>query len=334
MAYCGIRISRLSFVACICGAAAIALGACGSVGSARAGRSSGVADVAYAGSLELLNEKTIGPAFARSSGFSYLGRGGGSLGLSNEIRGGEIASNVFESIGAAPILSLEPRLTRWYVRIAASPIVVAYNQAGPYARQLSEIARGAKPLADLFSILSSPGFHLGRTNPNTDPQGQAFYEMVELAQRRLRLPTTTVASVLGSVDNPAQVFSETALEARLTSGQLDAASAFLSQAIQLHLPYILLPSVINFGNPKLAATYARAMLQLPNGKVVHGAPLVVDATVLGRVDSAAAQAFIAYQFSHQGQSELQKGGYQLLPPLIVGSNVPGEVRNAIDKLHS
>jgi molybdate/tungstate transport system substrate-binding protein len=287
-----------------------------------------VADVAYAGSLELLNERTVGPGFSRSTGYGYLGRGAASFGLSREIVAGEISPNVFESIGAAPLAPLEPTKAHWYVSFASSPLVVVYNPHSSFALTLDRIRRGRLPLARLFSVLASKNFLLGRTNPNTDPQGQAFYEMIELGVQRYRLPGRLVKAILGSVDNPAQVFSETSLEARLEAGQLDAASAFRSQAIQLHLPYIALPGAINFGDPKLTSDYAQASVQLSNGRRVHGVPLVVDATVIGRHDERAADAFIRYLLSPVGRQEYAQSGYSVFPPIFAGTQIPRSIRNA------
>lgn len=291
----------------------------------------GTADVAYAGSLQLLNEKVIGPEFTKATGYAYQGRGGGSFGLSKEILASEITPNVFESVGAAPIEALEPKLTTWYVQFASSPIVVAYNPSGRYGPQLAAIAKGKQPLASLFTLMDQPGFRLGRTNPETDPQGQAFYEMVELAQARLGLPAGTARGILGPVDNPSQVFAETALEARLQAGQLDAASAFLSQAVQLHLPYIPLPSSIDFGDPALAGSYSAATLTLPDGRTLHGVPLVLDITTLGVRDRRAAAAFVAFVLSPAGRRALRAGGYQLLAPTASGrtSDIPLEVRDEL-----
>ncbi len=304
--------------------------ACGS-GPSPGGASQKTADVAYAGSLELLNEKTIGPAFTKATGYGYEGRGGGSFGVAQEIVSKEISPDVFESIGAAPIALLEPKFTSWCVEVAASPIVVAYNPDSPFASQLREIAIGRLPLPRLFSLMAQPGFHLGRTNPNTDPQGQAFYEMVELAQTHYHLATDTTSKVLGSLDNPSQVFAETALEARLEAGQLDAASAFLSQAIQLHLPYIKLPSGIDFGDPSLASMYAKASVTLSDGKVADGVPLIVDATVLSGNGPAAGASFVSYLLSPAGRNEFVKGGYSLVTPKILGdaSAAPKVVRDAV-----
>jgi molybdate/tungstate transport system substrate-binding protein len=297
-------------------------------GAAATGRS-GSANVAYAGSLEYLNEKVIGPAFSSKTGYGYQGQGAGSLALSQEIKAGEITPNVFESIGAAPITALGPSFTRWYLSVASSPIVVAYNKDSRYAKQLSAIARGKKPLADLFALMAQPRFLLGRTNPNTDPQGQAFYEMLELAQSYLHLPKGTAQKVLGPLNNPSQVFAETELEARLQAGQLDASSAFLSQAVQLHLPYVALPAAINFGSPSLATRYAKAALTLSDGMTVHGVPLIVDVTTIGKTDAAAAQAFISYLLSSAGRHYLKAGGYQLIDPEVHGTGVPSSVRRAL-----
>lgn len=293
------------------------------------GTAQGVADVAYAGSLQFLNERVVGPAFTKATGVAYRGRGAGAIGLAKEIQSGEINPNVFESIGTEPIKSLEPRFTRWYVQDAASPIVLAYNPKGPFASRLAAIAKGTKPLSDLFSLLAKPGFHLGRTNPNTDPQGQAFYEMVELAISTYHLPSDTLTKVLGSVSNPSQIFAETALEARLEAGQLDAASAFRSQAVQLHLPYVPLPASIDFGDPSLASHYAKATLKLANGKVVHGSPLVVDVTAIGTHDSSAADAYLAYVLSPAGRSAFAANGFTLLPLRALGDAgaIPKVVRH-------
>lgn len=295
--------------------------------------SSGTASVAYAGSLQDLNETVIGPDFTKATGYQYSGRGGGSLAVAQEISSGEIAPNVFESIGAKPIKPLEPKFTSWYVQFAASPIVLAYNPSSRYASQLAAYASGKKPIAGLFSLLQTKGFKIGRTDPNIDPQGAAFIEMLELAQMDYHLPADTVSKILGgqpaSSSSP-QIFDETALEPRLQAGQLDAASAFLSQAVQLHLHYIRLPDSINLGDPAFAASYARASVKLTNGTVSTGGPLVVDITTIGKPTKAGI-AFIKYVLSARGLALHRAAGYTLLTPTIGGdaSAVPAAVKSEL-----
>ncbi len=339
-------LPRYALVAVIT-AAGLALAACGGSSSASSGGSpgsatasasakpSGTANVAYAGSLANLNEKVIGPAFAKATGYAYLGRGAGSLALSQEIASGEISPNVFESIGGKPIEALEPKFTSWYVQFAASPIVVAYNPQSPYASQFKAIASGSKPLSDLFTLMQQPNFKLGRTDPNLDPQGQAFIEMLMLAQAQYHLPASALQKILrgapGSA-NSATIFEETALEPRLQAGQLDAASAYLPQAIQLHLPYIALPSTINLGDPAQKAHYESVSFKLASGTLAQGKPLAVDITVIGKTDQAAANAFAAYVLSPAGLALHKQGGYVLLTPKLTGSlsSVPAAVRKELN----
>lgn len=296
--------------------------------------SKGTANVAYAGSLTNLNEKVVGPAFTKATGDPYLGRGAGSKALSQEIASGEIAPNVFESVGGKPIEALEPKFTSWYVSFAASPIVVAYNPSSKYASQFKAIASGSKPITDLFTLMEQPGFKLGRTDPNLDPQGGAFILMLMLAQKQYHLPADTVTKIIqgapASANSPT-IFDETALEPRLQAGQLDAASAYLPQAIQLHLPYITLPASINQGDPALKAQYATVSFKLASGEVAQGKPLVISITTIGKKDQAAADAFVAYVLSPAGLALHKQGGYILLPPKLTGnmSAVPAAVRKEL-----
>ena len=329
-----IAVAGLAAAACGGGSGSASGTASGSASPAAA-KPSGTANVAYAGSLENLNEKVVGPAFSKATGYSYQGRGAGSLALSQEIASGEISPNVFESIGGKPIEALEPKFTSWYVQFAASPIVVAYNPKSKYAAQLKAIASGSKPLSDLFTLVQTPGFRLGRTDPNVDPQGQAFVEMVMLAQHQYHLPGSAVQKILqgapGSANSP-EIFDETALEPRLQAGQLDAASAFLSQAVQLHLPYIALPTSINLGDPAQAAQYATASFKLANGTLAQGKPLTVTITVIGKTDQAAADAFAAYVLSPAGLALHRQGGYVLLKPTAFGAaaSIPAAVKKELN----
>lgn len=277
--------------------------------------------MAYAGSLLYLMEKVVGPAFTSSTGYHYSGRGAGSLALSKEISSGEITPNVFMSVGSNPIRALEPKFTSWYVRFAASPVVLAYSPSSRFAPELNAIAAGTRQVSDLFNVLATPGFRLGRTDPNVDPQGQAFIEMLQLAKAKYGLAPGSIEKILGGSPGSSksvQIFDETALEPRLEAGQLDAASAYLSQAIQLHLHYIDLGPSVDLGDPALASQYATARIPLAGSKVAKGAPLVIDVTVIGNHDPAAADALVAYLLSPAGLRAFSANGYKLLSPQAFG----------------
>jgi molybdate/tungstate transport system substrate-binding protein len=321
-------ISGISFKSILLGMfLAAALAGCGSTASSRSTGSSashptssvsGTANVAYAGSLQNVNELNVSPAFSKATGYKYQGKGGGAMGMAQEIKSKTIAPNVFESIGYAPVQLIEPKLTSWAIAFSSSPLVVAYNPNSKYAMELNAMKSGQKPLADLFTLMAQPGFHLGRTNPNTDPQGQAFYEMVDLAIKKYHLPSSLMQEILGPVDNSHEVYSETGILSLLQSGGLDAASAFLPEAVQRHLDYISLPISLNFSSQADATTYQTATVHLSNGSVVKGAPLTIDITTVG-TPTPAAVSFIHFILGTQGQAIMKKAGYPTFSPVVIGN---------------
>lgn len=292
----------------------VLLAGCGITPSAKPAL--GTAKVAYAGSLEDVNDQVIGPAFRKATGYQYQGEGGGSLGMAQKIRSNILPANVFESVGYPPIQLIEPKSTTWAISFASSPLVVAFNPNSRFAPELKAIQSGRKPLKDLFPMMATPGFRLGRTNPNTDPQGQAFYMMVELAETQYHLPAHTATTILGAPDNPHQVYSEEGILTLLQSGSLDAASAFLSEAKERHLDYIRLPKSLDFADPGENPWYRKASLAVSNG-VVQGSALTIDVTTVGKVQPSAV-AFIQYLLGPKGQQFMRKAGYITFPAQAQG----------------
>jgi molybdate/tungstate transport system substrate-binding protein len=289
--------------------------------------------VAYASSLQFLNEKVVRPAFTSAEGYTFSGRGASSGELETNIASGEITPNVFESVGGDNITPLEPKFTSWYVQYAGTSMVVAYNPKSKYASQFKAIADGSQPVQNLFTLLETPGLKLGRTDPNTDPQGRDFIEMLELAQTYYHLPSDTVAKILGTSNfgsaSSSEIYAESALDSTLESGQLDAASAFVTQAIELHLAYIPLPTAINLGSAADAAQYKKASVTIKSG-TKHGSPQVIDITIIG-TPTPAAIAFVKYTLSAAGLAQYKQGGFTLPTPTIVGSTsaVPAEISSEL-----
>ena len=292
---------------------------------------SGTANVAYASSLQFLNENVVKPAFTAATGAGFSGTGNASGTLESDIASGEISPNVFESVGGDNITPLEPKFTSWYIPYAGTSMVIAYNPKSKYASEFNAYADGSKPLSSLFStLLQTPGLKLGRTDPNTDPQGRDFIYMLELAQKYYNLPSDTVAKILGTTNfgssSSSEIYAESSLDSTLESGQLDASSAFITQAIELHLSYIKLPDQINLASSALASTYKTATVTLANGMTKSGSPQVIDITAIG-TPTPAATAFIAYTLSPAGLAQYKAGGFSLITPTVVGdkSAVPAAV---------
>jgi molybdate/tungstate transport system substrate-binding protein len=332
----GARLGALLGIVCL-GLAAVGCGSSSSStppASQSSAKPSGTANVAYAASLLYLNEKIVAPAFQSATGLKYSGRAGPSDGLQAEISSGEISPNVFEAVGGDNIEPLFPKFTKWYIQYASTSIVVAYNPKSTYASDFKAIASGAKPIQDLFPLMEKSGFKLGRTDPNTDPQGRAFIYMLELAQAQYHLPKDTVSKILGTSNfadpNSSQIYDEAALPAHLQAGQLDASSAYESQAIQLHLSYIKLPVTINLGSFALADHYHTASITITGNVTKHGSPLVVDITTIAP-PSSAGTAYVKYVLSPAGLALYKKGGYTVLKPTAFGttSAVPSSISSEL-----
>ena len=306
-----------------------------SASASASAKPTGTANVAYASSLQYLNEKVVSPAFTSAEGYKFSGRGGASGELEQNIASGEISPNVFQAVGGDNITPLEPKFTKWYVQYAGTSIVVAYNPTGPHASAFKAIADGSQPVCSLFSsVLQTPGLKLGRTDPNIDPQGRDFIMMLQLAQSYCHLPSDTVAKIIGTSDfgtaSSSQIYAESALEATLQSGQLDAASAFISQAVQLHLSSIKLPDAINLGSFADAAAYKKATVTVKSGKTYKGSPQVIDITTIG-TPTAAGIAFVRYTLSSAGLAQYKAGGFTVLTPTAFGdsSAIPAAIKSEL-----
>ena len=330
----GAQIGAFIAIACL-GLAAAGCGSSPSTSGSSSSKHSGTVNVAYASSLQYLNEKVVSPAFTKADGYKFVGTGGASGQLSSEIAANALPdAHIFESVGADNITPLEPKFTHWYVQYAGNAIVLAYNPNSKYASQFEAIASGQKPMSDLFKLLETPGLKLGRTDPNIDPQGRNFIQMLELAQMDYHLPADTVTKIVGSPvasASSSQIFAESSLDATLESGQLDAASAYLTQAIELHLHYIALPAAINLGSAADAAQYAKATITtMSNGspKTHKGSPLVMDITIIGKATPAAV-AFVKYTLSSAGRAQYKAGGFTLLPPTVTGTGIPAVIASEL-----
>ncbi|MDI3298017.1 MAG: extracellular solute-binding protein [Bacillota bacterium] len=254
--------------------------------------------VAYAASLVDLMEHRVKPAFERTTGCRFQGYPGGSTGLAQQIRSGLRRVDVF--VSASP--SADRLLTgdaggervRWYALFAEAPLVVAYNPRSRFAADLR-----SRPW---YEVLAEPGFRLGRTDPRVDPKGQLTLQLVEAAARRYGLPDLATR-LLGSPQNPAQIFPEEELLGRIEAGQLDAGFFYANEAKEAGLPTLPVDPAID---PKASYTFT----------------LLEDAP-----DPQAGIAFLLWLEGPQGRSLLAASGLRLPPPQVYGEKaaVPAEL---------
>jgi molybdate/tungstate transport system substrate-binding protein len=264
----------------------------------------GKVTVAFAGSMGLVMDRGLGPAFSARTGTRFQGIGQAAMALAHLLAGRALSADVFVSVSAAPVRVVEAAgLAARAVPFASTQMVLAYAPESVFA------TRFAQPGADWRAILTTPGLRFGRTDPAADPQGQYVLYALQLAEAYYQLPGFAMR-VAGAVENPAQIFTEPSLLARLQDRQIDATLTYKSAAVSQRLPYIELPPEVNLSDPALAKDwYSRAALNL-HGRTLHPSPLVFYAAVLKNAPNpAAAAAFAAFLASAAGQAILARDGY-------------------------
>jgi molybdate/tungstate transport system substrate-binding protein len=235
--------------------------------------------VLYAGSLATVMENGVGPAFAKTTGYIYQGEAQGSLGAAQLVRNHLRTPDVF--ISADPLVNMNllmgPQngdMVRWFVVVASSQLVLAYNPRSKFASKFAEAATDKVPW---YEVLATPGLRFGRGDPTVDPKGYRTIFMFGLAGRHYH--RDDIPKLLGQPLNPAQTFPEVVLLARVESGQFDAGVFYKHEIMARHLPYIGLPDEINLGAPRFADLYALETYSTPAGQQVSGAPILFTITI-------------------------------------------------------
>jgi molybdate/tungstate transport system substrate-binding protein len=193
------------------------------------------------------------------------------------------------------------------VAVARTEMVLAYN---PRSRFASLMHRAEAGHPAWWQVIEKPGLRLGRTDPRVDPQGRNVIFVCLLAENLYHRPGLA-HRLLGTWENPVQIFSEPSLMTRLEAGQLDAAITYRSAAVSHHLPYVSLPAAINLGSPTRRSIYRRVSFRLAGtDKRVYPAPLVFYAGILrGARHPALARAFIGYLGSPTVAARWRRLGY-------------------------
>ncbi len=265
--------------------------------------------VAFAGSMGVVMDRGIGPAFTKATGTAFHGIGQAAMALAHLLAAKTQMADVFVSVSAGPIKIVEKAgLGSHATPVASTSMVLAYSPKSKLAPQFAA-AKGD----DWTKILATPGIRIGRTDPRADPQGQYVLYTLELAEKYYKLPGFA-AKVAGEPLNPAQIFAEPSLLARLQDGEIDATIGYESEVISQRLPFIALPREINFSTPALAKTwYDQASLTLTvKGvtKTTHPSPLVFYATALNNAaNPQAAAAFVKFLEGPDGARLFALYGY-------------------------
>jgi molybdate/tungstate transport system substrate-binding protein len=229
--------------------------------------------------------------------------------LAQLIVGGSVRPDVFIPITPGPMLTvLRAGKAETARPIAHTEMVIAYNPKSRFAPKFEAAANGK---GNWWEVLQEPGLRFGRTDPVTDPQGRNIIFTMMLAAKLHKEPDL-VEKILGPTINEKQIFTEPTVQARLQSGELDAASAYKIQPGPFNLPFIALPKEINLSGENVHADHPDVSLSV-GGKTYNPEPLIYYAAVLKDAPNAkGAAAFIEWLKGDEAQTILRKYNYD--PP--------------------
>lgn len=296
---------------------------------------SGPVNVMYAGSLVGLMEQKFGPAFNRVTGYTFRGEGRGSVALANLIKAKARTPDIFISADPAVNRTLQGpgngNYVSWWVRFAATEMVIGWSPKSKYASRFRQIKNG-KSKQTWERLLSTKGLRFGRTDPQVDPKG--YRTLFTFYLDGLRIKDRGLSKrVLGDPSNPAQVFLEEQLVARLQTGELDAGVFYKIEAVEAKLPFLTLPKQINLGDTSQAKNYAKASYTNSAGVTFKGAPIVYTVTIPSTVRNRPGAIAFARYLLHNGQKILRNEGLKA-PPFVVGGDpaaVPPELKPLLKK---
>jgi ABC-type molybdate transport system substrate-binding protein len=283
--------------------------------------------VLYAGSLATAMENGLGAAFSKATGDAYKGEAQGSLGAARLIHDHLRTPDIF--ISADPTVNetvlmgdKNENLVSWFVTMASSQLVLAYNPKSSFADKFQAAAANTIPW---YEVLQIPGVRFGRGDPTIDPKGYRTLFLFDLAGKHYHKPE--IPHMLGEPLNPAQVFPEIVLLARVETGQFDAGIFYKHEVVAHQLPFVTLPPEINLGDPRFAKLYAEATYKLPSGDLVKGAPIIFTITIPKTVTHpAAAEAFVRFMLS--STKLLEEFGFGTVEHQVGGDRkqIPADLR--------
>lgn len=266
-------------------------------------------DVAYAGSMGSMMEGPVKASVAQSLQLDMHGRAQGSSALAQLIVGGSIRPDVFMPVTPGPMLTvLRAGKAETAEPIAHTEMVIAYS---PKSRFASKLEAAGKSKGKWWEILQEPGLRFGRTDPVADPQGRNIIFTMMIAAKLYKQPDL-VEKILGPTINEKQIFTEPTVQARLQSGELDAASAYKIQPGPFNLPYITLPKEINLSGQNVHTDHPDITLTV-SGKTYTPEPLIYYAGALKDApNSKGAAAFVEWLKGNEAQAIFRRFYYD--PP--------------------
>lgn len=266
----------------------------------------------------------IGKAFEkRHPGIVVKSEFGGSVTMARRIAEQHQHADVFASADYAVIPDVLGKhgLASWYVGFSSNALTLVYTAQSQGAGRINA--------ANWYRIVSEPGVVTWRSNPNSDPGGYRFVQMLSLASRYYHQPDL-VQKVLANAPLNGPRRAKGSPLAALRSGRVDYLAAYASSAKAPDLESLKLPSDINLSDPAKLDLYARGAVRTDRG-VLHAKPILYGVTVpTSAHNPQLAVEFVRFLIGPEGHKILADSGFTPLhhPLAHGGSSLPATLKSA------
>lgn len=225
--------------------------------------------IIHAGALVRVVEKCLEHFSKQNPGLKFEAKGVGSREGAKRLLSGEKYDIIALADQALFAELLAPDLVENYFVFAADQIVIGYDRC----------SRGSKEITqeNWIDMLLKPQVSFARSDHHLDPCGYRTLMVWQLAERLYARPG--LYSTMEAACIPYSIYPKSLdLSGALFKGKVDYAFLYSSEAKQLELPYIVLPSKINLSNPAYADFYDQAAVSVESkipGKnvIIHGKPI-------------------------------------------------------------
>lgn len=292
--------------------------------------------VFHAGSLSVPFQELEAEFEARHPGVDVQREAAGSAQSIKKIT--ELGKNadVLASADYALIPSMMmPKYADWYAAFARNQMILAYTNESKYGNEINT--------KNWYEILRRSNVRFGFSNPNDDPAGyrsqmvtvlaesyyndSRIYDDLMLSNTAMKVTTEENGKILIQVPATEAISPNTnkimlrsmevELSSALETGEIDYLYIYRSVAEQHGFKYVELPPQIDLGSIEYADNYSKVQLQMANGEVVTGSPIVYGVTIpTNAKNPGLATEFVKLLLDKPGQQIFIKNGQPPIVPAI------------------
>ena len=245
-----------------------------------------------------------------------------------------------------------PEYADWYVAFAKNQMVIAYTNESKYSNEVNA--------NNWYEILRRPDVRYGFSNPNDDPAGyrsqiitqlaesyyndSQIYDDLMLKNTGMTVTTQENGTVLIHVPASEDNFSESPVKLcsaawksnfllPLRLGEIDYFYIYRSVAEQHGFKYVELPPQIDLSSLDYADNYSKVQVEMANGEIVTGSPIVYGVTIPKNAENPELAAeFVKLLLEEPGQQIFIKNGQPpIVPALAEGKDKMPEELQALVK---